>query len=338
MANTKLKLKKSSVANRVPGSSDLEYGELAINYNDGKLYYKNSSNAIKAFGDSAATETLITSYVDSDYVQLRSGGIIGQANTVILNSFTGDSSTTAFTLSKAPTTEQHAFVTVNGVSQHASAYSLSGTTLTLSEAPITNDAVEVRTLRMQTGFVTVRDFASYIYTPSSSTSTFSGADAYSNTLAYDIGKLDVYYNGAKLVNGLDFTAATGTSITLLGDAAVSGDTVEITSYASATLNSENSSALLSNTDSDQAVASFSKNTYRTAKYVVQMSQNSRFHSTEVLLIHNGTTVSMVSYADVFTESDLGTINADINGDAVRLLVTPNYTNTNVRTNRVEVVV
>ena len=43
--NTKLKLKKSSVVGRVPASGDLEYGEVAINYADGKLYYKNSSNA-----------------------------------------------------------------------------------------------------------------------------------------------------------------------------------------------------------------------------------------------------------------------------------------------------
>ena len=40
MANTKLKLKKSSVAGRIPVAGDLEYGELAINYRDGKLYTK----------------------------------------------------------------------------------------------------------------------------------------------------------------------------------------------------------------------------------------------------------------------------------------------------------
>ena len=50
--NTRLKLKKSSVVGRVPAPGDLEYGEIAINYADGKLYYKNSSNAVKAFGDS----------------------------------------------------------------------------------------------------------------------------------------------------------------------------------------------------------------------------------------------------------------------------------------------
>ena len=43
MANT-IKIKSSGAASNVPGS--LEHGELAINYADGKLYYKNSSNSI----------------------------------------------------------------------------------------------------------------------------------------------------------------------------------------------------------------------------------------------------------------------------------------------------
>jgi hypothetical protein len=39
-------LKKSSVADKVPLSADLQFGELALNYADGNLFYKNSSNAI----------------------------------------------------------------------------------------------------------------------------------------------------------------------------------------------------------------------------------------------------------------------------------------------------
>ena len=39
-------LKKSSVGDKVPLSGDLQYGELALNYADGNLFYKNSSNAI----------------------------------------------------------------------------------------------------------------------------------------------------------------------------------------------------------------------------------------------------------------------------------------------------
>lgn len=48
MAN-KIVLKKSSVASKVPLVGDLDFGELAINYTDGKLYFKKADNSIAAF-------------------------------------------------------------------------------------------------------------------------------------------------------------------------------------------------------------------------------------------------------------------------------------------------
>ena len=56
MANT-IKLKNSGTPAAVPSS--LEYGELGLNYADGKIFYKNSSNTITEFvgqkGDTGAT-------------------------------------------------------------------------------------------------------------------------------------------------------------------------------------------------------------------------------------------------------------------------------------------
>ena len=57
MAN-KVLLKKSSVGARVPVVGDLDYGELALNYADGKLYYKTSSNTIKSFTEDSSVVTL----------------------------------------------------------------------------------------------------------------------------------------------------------------------------------------------------------------------------------------------------------------------------------------
>lgn len=47
MTNTVL-IKRSSVANASPLAGGLQYGELAINYNDGTLYFKNTANAVVA--------------------------------------------------------------------------------------------------------------------------------------------------------------------------------------------------------------------------------------------------------------------------------------------------
>ena len=68
---TKVLLKKSSVGDNAPGTGDLEYGEVAINYADGRLYYKNSSNQIKNFIDSDVLDaTYIRSVFDDPAPEL----------------------------------------------------------------------------------------------------------------------------------------------------------------------------------------------------------------------------------------------------------------------------
>lgn len=77
MSDTIIKLKKSSVGGKAPTTGDIGFGELAINYADGKIYYKNSSNEIKYFIDS----DLITSLVDS---KLAAAGVGDSAQTLQL--------------------------------------------------------------------------------------------------------------------------------------------------------------------------------------------------------------------------------------------------------------
>ena len=76
MAN-KLLLKKSSVAAKVPLSTDLEYGELALNYTDGKLYYKTDLNAIASFNAGGGA-----SYTAGDGLSL-TGSEFAVNNTVV---------------------------------------------------------------------------------------------------------------------------------------------------------------------------------------------------------------------------------------------------------------
>jgi hypothetical protein len=57
--SNKVLLKKSSVLGKAPETSDLDYGELALNYADGFLYFKNSNNIIQSFAAyNSATVTL----------------------------------------------------------------------------------------------------------------------------------------------------------------------------------------------------------------------------------------------------------------------------------------
>lgn len=57
MAN-KITLKRSSVPSKAPVAGDVEYGELALNYNDGKLFYKKVDNTIDYFQSGLQTITL----------------------------------------------------------------------------------------------------------------------------------------------------------------------------------------------------------------------------------------------------------------------------------------
>lgn len=82
-------LKKSSVGAKVPLTTDLNYGELALNYADGKLYFKNSSNAIQFIGSSSATETLTNKTLTSPSLN---GTVAITATTLLsINGVTGSS-------------------------------------------------------------------------------------------------------------------------------------------------------------------------------------------------------------------------------------------------------
>jgi hypothetical protein len=67
---------------------------------------------------------------------------IGAASYQVQN-FTGDGTTTVFTLSAASFGENYTFIYINGVYQNKDTYTVSGTTLTFSEAPPTTSKIEV---------------------------------------------------------------------------------------------------------------------------------------------------------------------------------------------------
>ncbi len=87
-----------------------------------------------------STENKLEYYNGSDWV------LIEGSNYALVTSdtFTGDGSTTAFTLSSAATTNG-TIVNINGaLQQPTTAYSVSGTTITMVEAPHVDDVLEVR--------------------------------------------------------------------------------------------------------------------------------------------------------------------------------------------------
>ena len=104
MAN-KVTLKRSSVVGKIPQASDLDFGEVALNFADGRLYYKNSSNAINFFEEvnsfqniAVAGESTLSADGGSDTLTLVEGDDISittdpATNEVTINSTASGSTT-----------------------------------------------------------------------------------------------------------------------------------------------------------------------------------------------------------------------------------------------------
>ena len=89
MATNRIKLKKSSVAGKVPVDSDLEYGEVALNFADGRLYYKTSTNQIDFFrsdsdlgGSGSLDSAQVNELVDAKIQVLDIADIVGSTGNV----------------------------------------------------------------------------------------------------------------------------------------------------------------------------------------------------------------------------------------------------------------
>ena len=87
-----------------------------------------------------------------------------------------------------------------------------------------------------------------------------------------------------------------------------------------------------------SVDSFASATYRSSRYFVQMTSGSSYHIIELFLVHDGTTVYLSQYGEVFTGSSLGTFDASITTGTLNLLFTATNAITTVKLIRRSIVV
>lgn len=110
---------------------------------------------------------------------------------------------------------------------------------------------------------------------------------------------------AELIRGIEFDIA--------NDKIVTSKTFE-------SKNIKKSDATRSSTD-QFSLDTFAHADFRAARYIVAMSRGSDYHSTEIMLIHDGSSVTLTQYGTLKSTS-LASFDADISGTDVRLLVTP----------------
>ena len=141
----------------------------------------------------------------------------------VTDTFSGNGTTTAFTMSVAPAGTTNVLVAVSGVLQDPSTYGVVGTTLNFSAAPPSGTGnISVRYLGVPATGVTTTAYRTVTeFTATAGQTTFTPP-------SYTVGFIDVYRNGV-LLGSADFTATNGTTI-VLANPATAGDLVETISF------------------------------------------------------------------------------------------------------------
>jgi len=214
-------------------------------------------------------------------------GIEGGTTNVVSDVFTGDNSTTNFNLSQNNTTSG-TLVSINGVIQlPTTSYIVTGNVLTLNEAPVSTDIIEVRQ-----------------YVPSTTIGSLINGNA-SLTIT-SIGNLAT----TKFVND-GITAMTVDSTKITQSVPVVASTPNI-SVNSTTSQIDTFNPLLYRT---------AKYILSCANY-----GSNYFQSSEAVLVHDGTIVDVTTYGVVSTSTQLFTLSANIYNSNVSLWATTSSTN------------
>lgn len=82
-----------------------------------------------------------------------------------------------------------------------------------------------------------------------------------------------------------------------------------------------STALTTTATTQVNLDTFAHADFRAARYVIAMSEGANYHSTEIVLVHDGSTVTMTQYGTLKNNS-VASFDADISGSDLRLRITP----------------
>jgi len=106
----------------------------------------------------------------------------------------------------------------------------------------------------------------------------------------------------------------------------------ITASDSLTIDSlvvDSSSGSTLETTSETDLDSWATSTYRSAKYVLQATEGTKYHTTEVIVIHDGSDAYFTQFGEIITSSSLFEVSTLVESGSVKLKVTPASVNSTV---------
>lgn len=210
MSNTTFRLKRSAVAGKIPSTSNLELGEVAINTYDGLMFIKKNVDGVESIvtvNPTQATTSLREYYYEGDSGQTVFTGADDNGSTLLVTPALID-------------------LYINGILLDPNVdYTVDSdkTTLTLTEGVDSGDKLQIVSI---TDDIQIQE---YNYTATALQTTFSGSDNNTRTLSYAVGKIQVYLNGVLLDPYIDYTATNGTSVVLTAGA-TAGDFLQIFAF------------------------------------------------------------------------------------------------------------
>ena len=201
-----------------------------------------------------------------------------------------------------------------------------------------------------------------IPTARTTTTITATEDQTSFPFTYNVGFLDVFYNGVKLADS-EFTASNGTAV-VLNDVAYAGDVVELVSYNTAASGGGGGGASNLNdladvtitgspivgetlqhngtkfvndftvtqtttSTSEVAILGLDVSEYRSVEYNIQVTEGTNYHATKILALHDSTDAFFSEYGTITNNNAVATFNMDVSGSNMRLLATPASSNSTV---------
>jgi hypothetical protein len=241
----------------------------------------------------------------------------GSTFTVIAtNAFSGNGVQTAFTLGSSSTTAG-TIVMVNGIVQiPTTAYSVTGTALTFTEAPATGDAIDARvitTTSIVSSIASANGYNTFDVATLPYANITAGTSSPTVRVSVDGATGRVTFTNDVTING---------SLTVLGDSNgninignETGDRLQLrgkTVYDQTAINVPNTNL--------REIDSFSVSAFTTARYTVQVVNGGGVSAAELLVSHDDATSNIATYAVISTIP--GTFQSNISSGTVRVFYTP----------------
>ena len=320
MTNTVL-IKRSSSANAVPSTGNLQPGELAINYNDGNLFYKNTSNIITVIASNQFTSVagnvtggnLLTSGIVSATGNINGGNLSTSGLASVVGTLQSGNVLTGGNVSATGTVTGGNLLTNGNITTNGGNISAFGN---VSGAYFIGNGSQLTGL--PTGYANA-NVAAYLASGTDTsniitTANVSGGNLLTSGIVSATGNITGNYfvgNGSQLTGVAASTVTSNaqpniTSVGVLSSLSVSGNvTSDSTVFAYGLSGNRSNVSITTGT----AIDTFAASTFRGAKYLIKGGDGSDYQVSDVLLVHNDTdafitinTVCSNVISDVFSVS------------------------------------